>query len=191
MKRSMVLFILVSLVFYGCSLVFYTKNCARGPDEAITRLFAALNDTSAISTDLEKPPMDLSDVLDFKRVMRVAPDLRRLLTSFGRGDPQRGWDEFRFLRGLNLFHISPGMEFLEYRMTVQKTELLSWDDSTERYQMELKRVDLLLDMRDDSNFKEAEKYYVRTFIVEFSAGRYCIMSLTPIDDWRGTQESGK
>ena len=173
------------LVFLsGCSMAFFTRKCAEGPEESLALLFEALQSTDAISTDIEKPPMNLREILDLRKITHVAPDPLKLLATLGKGNSRKGWDELRFLRSLNVFHNASGLEFQEYKMTVaRKTSLLPTEAGTVRYKVGLERVDVLLDMRDDKNFKEVRKTYSRTFIATFTESGHCIIGLTPIDEW--------
>ena len=103
MRKAAVLIAAV-LMFSGCSLALLSRNCADGPRESVVSLFDALQSKDTISSDLERPPMSFLDIFNIKAIMRVAPDPRRLLSSLGGGDPKKGWEELKFLRGLTLFH---------------------------------------------------------------------------------------
>ncbi len=190
MARRAILVIFCAVFLSGCSLAFSAKRCADGPEDAVVGLFGALQSTDDISTDIDKPLTNIREVLDLRKIMRVVPDPRKLLATLGNGNPGKGWEELRFLRSLNVFHNTSGFEFQEYKITVaRKTELLPVEIGTVRYQMVLKRVDILLDMTDDKNFKEVRQTYSRTSTATFSRGSYCITGLVPIDEWMAYQET--
>lgn len=171
------------LIFSGCSLALFSRSCAEGPRESVVLLFDALQSKDTISSDLGRAPMSLLDIFNIKAIMRVVPDPRQLLSSLGGGDPKKGWEELMFLRSLMLFHNSSGLEFQEYQMSAEDIQPLSpVSDFTNRYRVVLKRTDILLDMRDDDNFREVRKFYRRTFFVEFTSG-YCIAAITPSGWW--------
>lgn len=176
-------FIAAVLMFSGCSLALLGRNCAEGPRESVVSLFNALQSKETISSDLGRAPMSFLDIFNIKAIMRVVTDPRRLLSSLGGGDPKKGWEELKFLWSLVLFHNSSGLEFQEYVMSVEDIQPLGpASEFTNRYRAVLKRTDILLDMRDDDNFREVRKFYRRTFFVEFTSG-YCIAAITPAGSW--------
>lgn len=187
--RKIVLLLAAVLSLSGCSLALFTKKCAEGPKESVLALFDALQSTETVSTDLGRPPLSFLDFFNIKAIMRVVPDPRRLISSLGGGDTRAGWEELRFLRALTLFHSPSGLEFQEYAMSVEDIQPVeSYSESLMRYRIVLKRTDILLDMRDQGNFREVRKSYKRTFFAEFTSGGYCIAGITPTGWWEEANE---
>lgn len=171
----------------GCSLIFLAKDCAESPGVAVTELFAAFSRGGGSSENLEGPPTDLLELFDFQAVIRVTPDPKGVMSALGKGNLRKGWEEVIFLKsGLVLFHNSSGLEFLEYRMAVERLDqLLSAGLLERRYALTLRRTDILLDVDRSA---EARKFYRRDFLLVVSSGGNCVLGLTPLEEW---QEASK